>query len=85
MYTADNICKIMKFLIDNIFVRFRGHVFSFRLLESVPMRIDKISYQFACNCCHVLQVTRISFGRILFNQRACTRNVNKGCLPNHMT
>ena len=28
MYTADNICKMVEFLIDNIFVQFRGHLSS---------------------------------------------------------
>ena len=32
MYTADNICKMIEFLIDNIFVQFGG-VFSVRQLE----------------------------------------------------
>ena len=27
MYTKDNICKMIEFLIDNIFVQFRGHLF----------------------------------------------------------
>ena len=27
MYTADNICKMIEFLIDNIFVQFRGRPF----------------------------------------------------------
>ena len=27
MYTADNICKMIEFLIDNIFVQFGGHLF----------------------------------------------------------
>ena len=27
MYTADNICKMIEFLIDNIFVQFRGCLF----------------------------------------------------------
>ena len=27
MYTADNICKVIKFLIANIFVQFRGCLF----------------------------------------------------------
>ena len=27
MYTADNICKIIEFLIDNFFVQFGGHLF----------------------------------------------------------
>ena len=27
MYTADNICKMIKFLIDNIFVQFGGCLF----------------------------------------------------------
>ena len=27
MYTADNICKMAEFLIDNIFVQFRGRLF----------------------------------------------------------
>ena len=33
MYTADNICKMIEFLIDNIFVQFGGGVFSIRQLE----------------------------------------------------
>ena len=28
MYTADNICKMIEFLIDNIFVQFGGRLFS---------------------------------------------------------
>ena len=27
MYTADNICKMIEFLIDNIFMQFGGHLF----------------------------------------------------------
>ena len=27
MYTADNICRMIEFLIDNIFVQFRGRHF----------------------------------------------------------
>ena len=27
MYTADNICKMIEFLIDNIFVQFEGRLF----------------------------------------------------------
>ena len=27
MYTADNICRMIEFLIDNIFVQFGGHLF----------------------------------------------------------
>ena len=27
MYTADNICKMIEFLIDNIFVQFGGRLF----------------------------------------------------------
>ena len=35
MYTADNICKMIEFLIDNIFVQFRGRLF--RQVTGVPM------------------------------------------------
>ena len=27
MYASDNICKMIEFLIDNIFVQFGGHLF----------------------------------------------------------
>ena len=35
MYTADNICKMIEFLIDNIFVRFGGCLF--RQVIGIPM------------------------------------------------
>ena len=35
MYTADNICKMIKFLIDNIFVQFGGRLF--RQVIGIPM------------------------------------------------
>ena len=35
IYTADNICKIIEFLIDNIFVQFGGHLF--RQVIGIPM------------------------------------------------
>ena len=35
MYTADNICKMIEFLIDNIFVRFGGRLF--RQVIGIPM------------------------------------------------
>ena len=35
MYTADNICKIIEFLIDNIFVQFGGRLF--RQAIGIPM------------------------------------------------
>ena len=35
MYTADNICKIIEFLIDNIFVHFGGLLF--RHVIGIPM------------------------------------------------
>ena len=35
MYTADNICKMIEFLIDNIFVQFRGCLF--RQATGIPM------------------------------------------------
>ena len=35
MYTADNICKMIKFLIDNIFVQFGGRLF--RQVTGIPM------------------------------------------------
>ena len=38
MYTADNICKIIEFLIDNIFVQFRGRLFC--QVIGIPMRTN---------------------------------------------
>ena len=35
MYTADNICKMIEFLIDNIFVLFGGRLF--RQATGIPM------------------------------------------------
>ena len=35
MYTADNICKMIEFLIDNIFVQFGGRLF--RQAIGIPM------------------------------------------------
>ena len=35
MYTADNICNMIEFLIDNIFVQFGGHLF--RQVLGIPM------------------------------------------------
>ena len=35
MYTADNVCKMIEFLIDNIFVQFGGHLFC--LVIGIPM------------------------------------------------
>ena len=35
MYTADNICKMIEFLIDNIFVQFGGR--QFRQVIGIPM------------------------------------------------
>ena len=35
MYTANNICKIIEFLIDNIFVQFGGRFF--RQVTGIPM------------------------------------------------
>ena len=35
MYTADNICKMIEFLIDNIFVQFGGRLF--RQVIGIPM------------------------------------------------
>ena len=35
MYTADNICKMIEFLIDNIFVQFGGRVFRWEI--EIPM------------------------------------------------
>ena len=35
MYTADNICKMIEFLIDNIFVQFRGCLFC--QMTGIPM------------------------------------------------
>ena len=35
MYTADNICKMIEFLIDNNFVQFGGHLF--RQVTGIPM------------------------------------------------
>ena len=38
MYTADNICKITEFFIDNIFAQFGGRLF--RQLIGIPMRTN---------------------------------------------
>ena len=35
MYTTDNICKMIEFLIDNIFVQFGGRLF--RQVIGIPM------------------------------------------------
>ena len=35
MYAADNICKMIEFLIDNIFVQFRGRLF--RQVIGIPL------------------------------------------------
>ena len=35
MYNADNICKMVEILIDNIFVQFGGH--PFRQVIGIPM------------------------------------------------
>ena len=35
MYTADKICKMIEFLIDNIFVQFEGRLF--RQVIGIPM------------------------------------------------
>ena len=43
MYTADNICKMIEFLIDNIFVQFGGRLF--RQVIGIPM---------GTNCAHYL-------------------------------
>ena len=45
MYTADNICKIIEFLIDNIFVQLKGCLFSQVIRISVgrncaPLLVD---------------------------------------------
>ena len=41
MYTADNIWKIIEFLIDNIFVQFGGCLF--RHVIGIPMRTNYAS------------------------------------------
>ena len=35
MYTADNICKVIEFLIDNIFLQYGGRLF--RPVIGIPM------------------------------------------------
>ena len=37
MYTADNICKMIEFLINNIFMQFEGCLF--RQVTGIPMGI----------------------------------------------
>ena len=44
MYTADNICKMIEFLIDNIFVQVGGRLF--RQMTGIPM---------GTNCASLLQ------------------------------
>ena len=38
MYTADNICKMTEFLIDNVFVQFGGRLF--RQAIGIPMETN---------------------------------------------
>ena len=38
MYTADNICKMIEFIIDNIFVQFRRMFF--RQVTGIPVRTN---------------------------------------------
>ena len=38
MYTADNICRMIEFLIDNIFVQFGGRLF--HQVIGIPMRTN---------------------------------------------
>ena len=37
MYTADNICKMIEFLIDNIFVQFGERLFRLTHVIGIPM------------------------------------------------
>ena len=37
MYTTDNICKIIEFLIDNIFVQFGGRLFRWLEFQWEPV------------------------------------------------
>ena len=39
MYTADQMCNMVDFLADNIFVKFEGGVYFIKLLESLSERI----------------------------------------------
>ena len=39
MYTADQMCNMVDFLADNIFVKFEGGVYFINLLESLSERI----------------------------------------------
>ena len=51
MYTADNICKMIEFLINNIFVQFVGHLFHQVIgipmgTNCAPLRADLFLYSF---------------------------------------
>ena len=45
MYTADNSCKMIEFLIDNIFVRFGGHLFR-QVTGIAPLLADLFLYSY---------------------------------------
>ena len=51
IYTADNICKIIEFLIDNIFVQFGGHLFCHVIgipmgTNCAPLLADLVLYSY---------------------------------------
>ena len=49
MYTADNICKMIEFLIDNIFVQFGGRLFLQEILmetKCTPLLPDLFLYSY---------------------------------------
>ena len=51
MYTADNICKMIEFLIDNIFVRLGG--FLFRQVIGIPIGTNCSPYLLTFSFTHM--------------------------------
>ena len=45
-YTASDICKMIEFLVDNIYVRFGGQLF--RQMVGIPMEANCASFLYSC-------------------------------------
>ena len=59
MYTADNICNMIEFLIDNIFVQFGGHLFHQVIgipvgTNCVPLLADPFLYSYENEFLHTM-------------------------------
>ena len=51
MYTTDNICKMIEFLINNIFVQFGGRLF--RQVIGIPMGTNCAHYSLTFSSTHM--------------------------------